>query len=142
MRCSSSRETPADSFLTVWPLAGGAALEPLEALVAEVIAARPGYHAALEDAERALADDFAGLAGMANPFLHMGLHIAVIEALQTDRPPGVRAAYQALVGRTGDAHAAEHRMMERLAEELWHAGQEGRPPDAVAWLQALGAVRA
>ena len=83
-----------------------------------------------------------GLAGMANPFLHMGLHIAVIEALQTDRPPGVRAAYQALVGRTGDAHAAEHRMMERLAEELWHAGQEGRPPDAVAWLQALGAVRA
>jgi len=133
-----SREDARRFFLEVWrKVTAGVPLEPLEALVADVIAAHPEYHAALDDAERALADDYAGMPGMANPFLHMGLHIAVIEALQTDRPPGVRTAYRDLVARAGEAHAAEHLMMERLAEELWRAGREARPPDAEAWLRGL-----
>ena len=85
-----SRDESRQFFFTVWEkMAHGEALSPLEALIAEVIRAHPEYHRVLGQGERALARDFA--AGDTNPFLHMGLHMAVIEQLQTDRPPGIRA---------------------------------------------------
>ncbi len=133
-----TRDDARGFFLRVWAKMGGEEpLEPLEALVAETIAAHPEYHAVLADPQRALADDSELPGRMSSPFLHMGLHIALIEQLQTDRPPGIQAVYRELVTRSGGAHVAEHRMMEYLADELWQAGQAGRPPDAEAYLRKV-----
>jgi len=55
----------------------------------------------------------------------------------TDRPPGIRAAHQNLLTKTGDAHDTEHRMIECLAEALWSAQRSGRAPDEMAYLAKL-----
>jgi Domain of unknown function (DUF1841) len=69
-----------------------------------------------------------------NPFLHMGLHLAVREQLSVDRPLGIRDLKRLLQARYGDAHRAEHALMEALGEELWVAQRDGRVPDERQYL--------
>ena len=115
----------------------GLPVEPLEAQVADVIALHPEYHAALERAEDALGRDYTPEGGQSNPFLHMGLHLAVRDQIATDRPAGLRQAFEALAQRVGSAHEAEHRIIECLAEAMWEAQRSGRPPDEAAYLQRV-----
>ncbi|WP_405222549.1 DUF1841 family protein [Lentisalinibacter sediminis] len=110
-------------------------MSALEAQIADVVAAHPEYHDAL--AEPRLARDYTGADGAANPFLHMGLHMALREQVATDRPAGVRAVFEGLAARLGDAHEAEHRMIECLAESLWEAQRAGTAPDESAYLERL-----
>jgi len=77
----------------------GLPVEPLEAQVADVIALHPEYHAALERGADALERDYTPEGGQSNPFLHMGLHLAVRDQLATDRPAGIRQAFQNLADR-------------------------------------------
>lgn len=111
-------------------------LEPLQALAAEHVGRHPEYHALLED-ETALERDFPPEAGETNPFLHLALHLSISEQLSIDQPPGVRAAYQRLLARLQDEHAAQHAVMECLAEMVWQAQRYNQPPDAVAYLDCL-----
>jgi hypothetical protein len=111
--------------------------EPLEAQVADVIALHPEYHAALERGEDALARDYTPEGEQSNPFLHMGLHLAVRDQIATDRPAGLRKAFESLARRIGSAHDAEHRIIECLAEAMWDAQRSGRPPDEIAYLQRV-----
>jgi hypothetical protein len=112
-------------------------MEPLEAQIADVIALHPEYHAQLEKPEAVLARDFTPEGGQSNPFLHMGLHLAVREQVATNRPTGIRAAFEQLVQRYGDPHAAEHAIIECLAEALWDAQRSGRMPDEQAYLERV-----
>ncbi len=74
-----------------------------------------------------------------NPFLHLGLHLAIREQVATDRPQGIKAIYGALV-RTHDALATEHLMMQCLAQMLWQAQQANMPPDEQTYLSLLRAL--
>jgi Domain of unknown function (DUF1841) len=112
-------------------------LEPLEAQLAAVIAEHPEYVGWLESGEEALSVEFTPEGGRENPFLHMGLHLAIREQVATDRPAGIARVHQELRQRTGSAHAAEHRMIETLAETLWEAQRSGRAPDEQSYLERL-----
>ena len=114
----------------------GQALQPLERLVAEVIAQHPEYHACLADEEQ-LQQDFGPEQGQTNPWLHMGMHITIGEQLGADRPSGIRSAYQRLVLSQGDSHAAEHAIMECLGAVLWEAQRSGAVPDEQAYLACV-----
>ena len=61
----------------------------------------------------------------------------VREQVATDRPPGIAAVHRELAQRLGDVHEAEHRMLERLGEALWHSQRTGRPPDETTYLESL-----
>ena len=111
-------------------------LEPLERLLAEVIAEHPEYHPALESSD-VLESDFAPETGRSNPFLHMGLHVAIREQLATDRPPGIRKLYAELLPGFADAHRLEHALIECLAETLWDAQRAGRGPDEGRYLNRV-----
>ena len=114
----------------------GEALQPLENLVVDVLRQHPEYHRHLS--ADALDRDWTPEDGETNPFLHMGMHIALTEQLQADNPAGVRARYQAVSQRyAGDTHAAEHAMMECLGLVLWEAQRQGRLPDQQAFLDCL-----
>jgi hypothetical protein len=115
----------------------GAPLEPLENLVVQVIEEHPEYQGILENTERALGREYLPEDGDTNPFMHMGMHIAIQEQLQAGRPAGIAETYRELMKRLGDAHAVEHRMMECLAEALWKAQRAGRPPDEAAYLDCV-----
>ena len=113
----------------------GQPLEALEKQVAEVIQEHPEYHAYLQSS-RDLDKDFRPEEGQINPFLHMGLHIALREQAGTDRPPGIRTVYQQLAARYGQ-EKAEHMMMDCLVEALWQNQRYGSLPDEQAYLEHL-----
>ena len=115
----------------------GQPLEPLEQQLVAIIALHPEYHTLLADHDAALARDFTPETGQTNPFLHMGMHLAIREQLATDRPAGIIAAFGALMARVQDAHEAEHRMMECLGEALWQAQRSGQVPDEARYLECL-----
>jgi hypothetical protein len=132
-----SRADARATFVEVWAkMNRGAALAPMESLIAEVITMHPEYHARLRDRE-VLSAEFPPEQGESNPFLHMGMHIALKEQQRTDRPPGVADAYRRIVQRSGDAHEAEHRMIECLARSLWEAQRARVLPDEEAYLDCL-----
>ncbi len=112
-------------------------LQPLEQLVAEVVAIHPEYHLLLEQEETAAEKEFLPELGESNPFLHLSLHLAIREQAGCDRPKGITDLYRRIVSRTGDIHEAEHQMMECLAEMLWNAQRNGIPPDEDAYLACL-----
>lgn len=112
-----------------------APLSPLEAQIVAVIEWHPEYHADVisDDLDR----DYMPDGGRTNPFLHMGLHLGIREQVATNRPPGIAAIHAALLTRSGDAHEAEHEMIEALAETLWEAQNNNAPPDEAKYLRRL-----
>lgn len=138
MLYGSDRDDLRRAWVDAWSKArAGQPLEPMERLLADVIAEHPEHHPALESPD-VLESEFSPEAGRTNPFLHMGLHVAIREQLATDRPPGVRALYAKLLPRYADAHRLEHALMECLAETLWDAQREGTTPDESRY---IGRVR-
>lgn len=111
-------------------------LEPLQALAVEHIQRHPEYHRVLED-ETSRDRDWTPDGGETNPFLHLSLHLSISEQLSIDQPPGIRAAYQRLSQRFGDEHAAQHGVMDCLAEMIWQAQRYNQPPDDAAYIECL-----
>jgi hypothetical protein len=132
-----SREQLRITWRSAWERRqSGLPLEPLQAQIATVIEAHPEYHAfIISDAN--LQQEFTPIEGRENPFLHMGLHLALHEQISTDRPAGIRAVHQRLTRRAGSAHEAEHQMIEILATALWEAQRAGRAPDEAIYLERL-----
>lgn len=110
-------------------------MAPLEIQIADVIEMHPEYHGDVtgEDLER----DYTPDGGQTNPFLHMGLHLGIREQVATNRPAGIGAIHKAVAAKLGDLHAAEHAMIECLAETLWEAQSSNAPPDEVKYLERL-----
>ena len=120
--------------------AGEPAGEPLsgaEKLVVLVARHHPEYHDLLTHPDSNAERDWHPESGEANPFLHMSLHIAIEEQLATDRPPGLRTCYQALLKKLGDEHEAQHRMLDCLGEALWRAGRDRIPPNDADYLECV-----
>jgi len=73
-------------------------LEALEQVVLDIIFQHPEYHKILEmDETDVAAMEFLPEAGMTNPFLHMGMHIAIQEQIGSNRPEGITVLYQQLL---------------------------------------------
>ncbi|MEX2524223.1 MAG: DUF1841 family protein [Gammaproteobacteria bacterium] len=132
------RESSRRFFVEVWrKYRNNEALEPIERVLTEIILQHPEYHAELESGEDVLAADYTPEGGVSNPFLHMGMHVAIHEQVSTDRPAGIRDLYRTLLEKYGDAHQLEHAMMECLGEALWEAQRNNLPPDEQAYLECL-----
>ena len=115
-----------------------APLSALEEQIAAVIEMHPEYHAAMIAAQ---VDDAPTLDGsQSNPFLHMGLHLAVREQLGTNRPAGIRDIFSRIAAGYPDLHAAEHAVIECLAETLWEAQSNNELPDDAKYIERLRAI--
>ena len=125
-------------FLDAWARRRrGEALDSLAAQVVEAIEEHPEYHALMDAGEDTLLDEYTPEQGLSNPFLHLGMHLAIREQTATDRPPGIRAVYQTLCARMGGAHEAEHAIMECLGQSLWEAQRDGAAPDEETYLDCV-----
>ena len=132
-----SRDEIRQVYLTVWQkLQNQQMLEPMEALIADIINLHPEYHSLLDQGEAVQEQEFDAGSGQSNPFLHMGMHIALREQVSTDRPPGIRDIHRQLSSQRGQ-HDAEHAMMECLGQALWLARQNHSAPDETAYLNCL-----
>ncbi len=115
----------------------GVPLSGLETKVAGIVAVHPEYHRLLEDLAPNLDREWTPDTGESNPFLHLSLHLAVAEQLAIDQPPGIVGEYQRLCRTLPDEHAAQHALIECLAETLWQAQRLESAPDGAAYLDCL-----
>ena len=130
-----SRDELRKTYAEAWAKhLAGSPLTPLEAMITDVVGAHPEYQAIVRDPQAAIAFEAGSPEIVENPFLHMGLHLAIRDQVAIDRPPGVRDLHRALQARHGDLHRAEHVLMEALGETLWQAQRTGRPPDEGSYL--------
>ncbi|MEX2123946.1 MAG: DUF1841 family protein [Woeseia sp.] len=113
----------------------GEILSPLESQIAQVIGDHPEYQAVVSGEE--FDASFAPEGGQTNPFLHMGLHLALRDQIATDRPPGIRSAFNDIAAHSSNRLDAEHRAIDCLAETLWEAQRENRAPDEQEYLERL-----
>ena len=129
---SQDRDTLRKMYADAWDKQlEGKPMSPLETQIAAVVGEHPEYHPALTQ----LDEDYLPEQGRTNPFLHMGLHLAIREQVATDRPAGIREVHVGLCHKHGDAHAAEHIMIDALAETLWEA--QGQQPDEGRYIERL-----
>jgi hypothetical protein len=132
-----SRDQVRTFFIESWrKKTAGEAMEPMEQLVADIVASHPEYQSLLESSDAA-EKEFTPEDGAINPFLHLSLHLAIEEQLAIDQPPGIKAAFEACVERRGNAHEARHDVLEALGETIWESQRNGTPLDADAYLERV-----
>lgn len=137
----SDRDSSRTLFFQVWEKQLNAELmQPLEHMISDVISIHPEYHYIFNDKDN-MSRDFNNSNGVENPFLHMGLHIAILEQLQTDRPPGIKQQYQRLLEKYQNEHQAQHLIMDCLQKSLWQAQHDGETPDESAYLECVSSLK-
>lgn len=117
----------------------GLPVDKLEQQIVTVIAEHPEYHAAILS-DNAGQKDWAVESGDTNPFLHLGMHLALREQIATDRPAGIGRCYHELCIKTQEPLEAEHRMMDCLGEAIWKAQRNQTMPDETQYLACLQAL--
>ena len=138
---SQDRAQIRQQYLKVWDKANRRLkLEPLEELIADVIRDHPEYHPLLSNKDAAIESEFYPEHGTENPFLHMGMHIALREQVATDRPSGIADLTRKLLLRYRDSHEMEHQMMEPLGKILWQAQRDNAEPDQKEYMELLQAL--
>lgn len=133
-----SREDARRFFVESWrKFRASEPLSSLETQVTAIIGAHPEYHDCLLRPETFVPRDFGPEGGEVNPFLHLALHLAISEQLSIDQPKGVCAEYARLCTALGDEHAAQHAILECLAETVWQAQRLRGSPDAKLYLDCV-----
>lgn len=138
MLFNPSRDQARRFLLDAWSKRrDGLPATPLEVMAADIIELHPEYHTLFAAGDEALQKEWTPEGGESNPFLHLSLHLAIEEQLSIDQPPGLRAAFEALMARRGDRHEALHGVLDCLGETLWRAQRDRSPPDGAAYLDCL-----
>ena len=137
-----SRDQARDFLFETWrKFRAQEMLTAMESMAAEVISLHPEYHAMLDSRDRYLENvrdrDYPPEFGETNPFLHINMHLSIREQVSIDQPAGVTGFHVSLSNKLGSALAAEHEMMDCLAEMIWHAQRHHTGPDAQIYLECL-----
>lgn len=109
----------------------------LEQQLVDVILAHPEYHSLLEKDNAPIEQAYFPELGQTNPFLHMGLHLAIREQIATNRPAGIADVFQRLIQQGINSLEVEHKMLDLLAECLWEAQRYQAAPDEQHYLTKL-----
>ncbi len=132
-----NRQEIRQAYFNVWAkMHSKDSLSALEKQIAHIIELHPEYHSLFSQPDN-IHQDYLVEAGNTNPYLHMGLHLALHEQIQTDRPVGIRTISQQLFHIKQDQHQCDHLMMDCLAEFIWQAQHDGIPPSEDDYLIAL-----
>jgi hypothetical protein len=132
-----SRDQVRQFFCDAWArYREGAPLEGLATQALDIILQHPEYQGLLEKPESVADRDYTPESGVANPFLHLSLHLAIEEQLGIDQPQGIRAEFERLAAK-GGRHEAAHAILDCLGETIWAAQHTGLPPDTIAYLECM-----
>ena len=133
-----NRNEARDYFFHVWDkLNKKIPLEPLEGIISDVIMQHPEYHTCLDSRNESIDNDFKPEQNKTNPFLHMGMHIALKEQISSDRPEGINSLFNRLLSKFASEHDVEHKMMECLGQSLWEAQRNNSFPDENKYMECL-----
>ncbi len=114
-------------------------LTPLEAEIVDVMLVHPEYHKLFDTPHLAADKTYFQTLGDTNPFLHLGLHLAIREHIKTNRPQGITPIYNTLIQNVTPLEA-EHQLMQCLEACLWDAQHHRTEPNEHAYLTACRAL--
>ena len=116
-------------------------LTDLEKIALGVMHMHPEYHAILDAPERFKQQEYFPEFGETNPFLHMSLHLSILEQISINQPVGIAAIYQKLKIKHQNEHNyehdAQHDILDCLAETIWQAQRNQTSVDGAHYLTLL-----
>lgn len=133
-----TRDQVREFFFATWAkFKTSQTLTDLEKMALGIIHMHPEYHHILEDPERFKQQVYFPEMGETNPFLHMSLHLSVLEQISINQPIGIKPIYEELKLTHQNEHDAQHDILECLAESIWHAQHNNTALDANYYVQLL-----
>lgn len=110
-------------------------LEPLEKQIVFLIEQHPEYHDFFSHPEKHTISNLSDI--NENPFLHISLHLSILEQLTLNQPNGIKDIYQELILKHKGSHNADHIMMQCLQEMMSEALAKGEEPSGERFLMLL-----
>jgi hypothetical protein len=133
-----SRDEVRDFFFSSWAkFKAQQGLTDLEKIAVSIIQMHPEYHALLDKPAQYKQQAYFPEQGETNPFLHMSLHLSVVEQISINQPTGIASIYASLKNKYQEEHAAQHDILDCLGETIWLAQQNKTGLDAVHYLELL-----
>jgi len=138
MLSENNREYYRQHFFNAWHKhVKGHILEPWESIVVDIIQKHPEYHHVLDDPGQFMNATFPEDNLNSNPFLHIGMHLALQEHIQLDRPAGFQKQYFTLLSKYKDPDWLEHKVMNIILNIIHESVHQQRKPDESKLLAAL-----
>jgi hypothetical protein len=133
-----SRDEVRDFFFESWrKFNAQLPLTDLEKITVSVIHMHPEYHAILNAPDQFKHQAYFPEMGETNPFLHMSLHLSVLEQISINQPIGIADIYAKLKLKHQEEHLAQHDLLDCLAETIWLAQRNQTGLDAAHYLTLL-----
>ena len=133
-----SRDEVREFFFNTWSqFKTQKPLTDLEKIALSVIHMHPEYHAILNLPEQYMHQEYFPEFGETNPFLHMSLHLSILEQISINQPTGITNIYQQLKLKHQEEHNAQHDILDCLAEAIWQAQRNNTALDANFYVQLL-----
>jgi hypothetical protein len=112
-------------------------LTDLEKIALGVMHLHPEYHSILDTPELFQNQQYFPEFGETNPFLHMSLHLSILEQISINQPIGIVGIYEQLKLKHQDEHNAQHDILECLGEVIWQAQRNNSAIDSQYYVQLL-----
>ncbi len=113
-------------------------LNDVERTVFCVILEHPEYHHILAQPTKYLEYSWPVEEGQTNPFLHLSLHLTILEQISINQPLGIKELFARLCQKFGTRHEASHQLMDCITEMLWHAKRHNTPLDQTLYFNCIG----
>ena len=112
-------------------------LTDLEKIAYTVIMKHTEYHSILANREKYLDFKWLPEMGETNPFLHLSMHLTIIEQLSINQPHGIKQLFTDMCLATQDEHKAEHEFIDCLGEMLWQAQRNHIQPSMQIYFECI-----
>ena len=133
-----SRDEVRDFFFNTWSqFKAQKPLTDLEKIALSVIHMHPEYKPILDTPAQFKSQEYFPEFGETNPFLHMSLHLSILEQISINQPLGIAAIYETLKIKHQNEHDALHDILECLGEVIWQAQRNNSALDSNTYLTLL-----
>jgi Domain of unknown function (DUF1841) len=133
-----SRDEVREFFFFTWSqFKAQKLLTDLEKIALGVVHMHPEYHTILGAPEQYKQQEYFPEFGETNPFLHMSLHLSILEQISINQPTGITGIYDQLKLKYQNEHDVQHDILDCLAEAIWQAQRNNTALDANFYVQLL-----
>jgi Domain of unknown function (DUF1841) len=137
-----SRDEVREFFFNAWAqFKAQKPLTDLEKIAIGVMHMHPEYHAILDAPEQFKQQEYFPEFGETNPFLHMSLHLSILEQISINQPIGITDIYEKLKlkhqNKYDFEHKAQHDILDCLGESIWSAQRNNTALDPKYYVQLL-----
>jgi len=112
-------------------------LSDLEKTAYSVILEHPEYHKVLKNKEKYINYQYLPEMGETNPFLHLSMHLTILEQLSINQPAGISDLYKQMCLKLGDEHKASHEIIDCLGKMIYQALRKRINPDVSIYFECI-----